>query len=220
MSTRNEAISAPTTPSSVSDGWWSKQRRFERLAIGAGLVVAAFLAAGAVNTVMKDDPAPFVPRAAQPAPAARPEAAKPASTPPPCADVAPNATGRVTCRATSATLQITYGNVPLLLEGLQARLINASMAGGAFDVRLRVRNTTSRPQVFNVEGRQVYASIGPRRVFADGRVPLQPGEAKFAELRFVVPPTRAREAQLAVLPFGKKLGPKPQDMGVIKVGLR
>ena len=225
MSTHHEAITPPAAPNRVQ-AWWSRQRRAEKIALVACAVVGAFLVVGALNTLLHSDPAPRV----QPAPPAsaadKREAAKPVSTDrqsansQPCSQVDPNATGRVTCQATSATLQIAHGDVPVLLDGLQARVMNTAVVGDDLTVRLRVRNTTSKPQVFDVPGRQTYGMIGGRRAFATGAAtPLQPDEAKFVMLTFALSGPAAEEAEIAILPFGKKLGPRPQDMGVVKVSL-
>ena len=133
--------------------------------------------------------------------------------------VAAGGAGRIDCISSSngVQLQIVSGNTPLLLKGLEARMISTSVEGNRGRIRLRVRNTEARTRLLNVQGKQVYLNIGGRRFFSDEQVLLKSKEATFVVLGFELPNAKVSAADLAILPFGKRLTEKPQDMGIMRI---
>jgi hypothetical protein len=137
---------------------------------------------------------------------------------PSCADAAGDAAAgaQVSCRTKRATIELVQGTKPLLLQDVQVRLLRAEQSNGGLNVRLRLRNTTDRSQSFRPGRRQVYLSVGGRRVApvaaAARTIAAQKGVT--ATLRF--PGVAARRAMdLGVVPFAKLGHARPSTIGVI-----
>lgn len=117
----------------------------------------------------------------------------------------------VTCRVTSGTtLTIVSQAKPLLLDGTQARVVDAVRAPAAVVVRLRLRNETGTPQRAGAGGQQTYLNVGGMRIDARPlprtRIAVATGET----IRFRFPLTAAQtrllsraggRAELGVVPW-------------------
>lgn len=98
---------------------------------------------------------------------------------------------------------------PLLLEGTQARVVEASRGSGAVLVRLRLRNETGVPQRAGAAGQRTYLNVSGTRIAAQPSLRTRISAATGETLRFRFPLTAARARLLARAPDRAELGVVP-----------
>jgi hypothetical protein len=134
--------------------------------------------------------------------------------------------GRVTCQAKSATLSISGQDLPVLIDGTQARVYRASAVGGDLNVRMRVRNETSEDRPVASASKQFYLSTAGKRVYAAAVTPattLKPSSAATLMVRFPLDGAlrrrlaRERTVDLGVVPFAEVGTPQPSQVGVVRL---
>ena len=144
---------------------------------------------------------------------------------PSCSDVSLKQ-ARVSCRTKRAVLQLVRAGHPVVLSDVQGRVLRMDARARHLAIRLRLRNTTTRPRQFNEAGRQVYLALRGQRIEADsvpGKHLLAPGQGQTATLRFDVG-RRISEmavgtADLGLLPYAEIGRDKPRQIGVIRLQL-
>jgi hypothetical protein len=180
----------------------------------AGVLVGGALGGVAVATLGDDDPA----RAPAPAANPRPVAAEPRPVPS-CKNLPPDAAdnGTITC-TTGTTLGITSGREPLLLDGIQVRVLRSVRVGPNVDVRLRVRNLTDQEQDLT---NRLYLA------FKGNRIPplappgiVGPQDVATLSLSFATGFTNATRADLGVVPFDEPADPgQARRLGAVRLVL-
>lgn len=196
-------------------------RRRSRWRGRLAIALAGLLAGGAIGAfagASLDDDAPQ----AAPAPAAKPRPASPpraASPVPSCTKLADDAgsDGTITC-TTGTTLGIASGRVPLLLDGIEVRVLRSVRAGPNVDVRVRVRNATDAQQ--DLAGRLYLALEGQRIAPIVPPGVLGPREVRTLSLSFPAGLTTAPRADLGVVPFDEPADPaRARRLGAVRLAL-
>lgn len=130
-------------------------------------------------------------------------------------------TERVTCRTSSATLTLVAGDKPVLLPGIQARIMRAAIADGRLSLRVRVRNATANHETFNAAGRQIYVKDG-RRLYASAKLPVAAHTGETGTLDFALDDAKlhAPTVDVAIVPWSELGRDKPRRLGVIRLETR
>lgn len=213
---------APVEPSSSGHPQHGTRTTTRWAATAAAVAVLAILTILAVALRGADE------QRATPAPSAPPAAAS-SPAPPPCAKVPEAAVqaANVTCSSRSATLTLGVPGRPLVLPGLEVRVLETSRAPGALFIRMRVRNTTGERQEVGAPASRLYLTADGRRLTASPTDPPSPvalaaGQARTVTLRVPVTGFRQRSrgrdvirADLGIVPFRASQG-RPR-IGVISL---
>jgi hypothetical protein len=90
-------------------------------------------------------------------------------------------------------------------------------------VRVRLRNTSPRPRVFNAGHRQIYVATGGRRLYvvpAQGPITLAPGQGVTSTLQFAWQgPLGSRRVDIALVPWSEVGRQHPRRLGIIRLQL-
>jgi hypothetical protein len=193
---------------------WGQRQRVDRIAV---VLLSAIVVGGIVLVATANDEQ--APRSTGTADSGRAR---------PCKDLnlSGRLTGRVTCQAKTATLSIAGQDLPVLLEGTQARVYRAQALAGGLNVRMRLRNETTQPRPITARSRQFYLSTAGNRVFASSVTPattLKPSGAATLMVRFPVDTAlrkrlaRERTVDLGVVPFTEVGSSQPSQLGVVRL---
>jgi hypothetical protein len=199
------------------DRMWGRVSPVDRMS--RVIVAVVLLAAGAIIalSVTKEDEATGA--------AGTPAKAKAAQLPM-CRDVKVPADKAVACRTSKKTLYIGAEDVPILLETTQLRVIDVRSARRRAIVRVRLRNTSGRPQNTGKGAREVYLNVAGRQMFANPRpeVSIADGEAETVPFTFrfdagdVAALRRAKgRTELAMAPFGAGGAGKSTTLAVARL---
>jgi hypothetical protein len=207
----------PDTPRTIAD----------RIALALSGLLAAFIAALVIGTVVNgDEPAKVAPLATKPQairPAAErePVAVTAASTaPPPCASVKARGAQGVTCKSSSALLHLAGTKRTVGLADLEVGVTKSVVQGGEARVTVWAFNPSDRRRLFNGMGAQVYLTLGGRRVRTTQQLALDPGTRTQLSLRFALPEQLLAKggrlkADLGIVPFAEAGAAKPGAIGVV-----
>ena len=219
----------PTPPTVAPRRWLAPLGAAAVLALAVMAAFAGALLAGGPEEARQ--PAAERPGAAEPAAAPPPAVPRPEQRPPACSDLRAGALTRpVTCSSrTGKLLTIASEDQPVLLPGLEARVVEAAAVPGGVAVRLRLRSTTERLTMLDARSEQLYLSVGGTRVggTVDGSRPvrLEPSRGVEVMVTFELSPEVAAALRRAgdradlgiTLPANVAKATFPEQRGVVRL---